>query len=344
MKSVCRILSLLMALLAAGQVLGASQEIAGVWRGTLQIDPKTAITLDFVFVKKPDGQYSAVLSSPTSGAIKNVAAKSVSLQEDALKVEVPALSGTFSGTVKAGGIDGKWSQPGGSLPLALSPKPQIPKADADIILGTWTGALQPSGNFVMTFKLNDQGDITGTLAVASDQGGGEWAMEELSYASGKLFFKLPSLGGQFTASYADGALNGVWKQPGAPPSGVPVTLKKGDSAAVVRVLKLSGPAFVALSGLWTGTLTMKNPQGQEVSGSFQLGFGTNGNADIVGFIASPVYGTTPVPMSDASLEGNRFVAKVGALGAEYHGDLGGGTLKGEWVQGAQRVPLNLTRH
>ena len=53
----------------------ASPEIAGVWRGKLQVDPKTSMTIDFTFAGKPDGQYSAVLNSPTGGAIKNVAAK-----------------------------------------------------------------------------------------------------------------------------------------------------------------------------------------------------------------------------------------------------------------------------
>ena len=344
MKSVCRILSLLMALLAGGPLLAASQEIAGVWRGTLQVDPKTAMTIDFAFVRTPDGHYSAVLNSPTSGAIKNVAAKAVSLQDDTLKVEVPALSGTFSGTVKAGSIDGKWAQPGSSFPLVLSPKPQMPKADVDTIVGTWSGALKPAGTFVMRFKLNDQGDLAGTLAVTSEQGSGEWPMEEAGFANGRLFFKMPVLQGEFAASYADGVLNGVWKQPGAPPNGVPVTLKKGAVAATgFHVLKLSGPSFVALSGKWTSTLKAKNPQGQEVSQPIELGFGTDANAEIIGFIYSPAYGAKPIPMTEASLEGGKFVAKLDAIGAEYRGDLSGNTLKGEWVQGSQRVPLTFTR-
>ena len=347
MKSVCRILALLMVLLTGGQVLAASQELAGVWRGKLQVDPKTAMTIDFTFARTPDGHYSAVLDSPTGGAIKNVAAKVVSLQGDALKVEVPALSGTLSGTVKAGSIEGKWVQPGGSFPLVLSPyqKPQLSKADSDLIVGTWSGPLkQPNPlSFVLRFKLGDQGDLQGTLAVP-EQGSNEYPMAEAEFASGKLTFKLPIVQGDFTASYANGVLEGVWKQPGGPsPNGVPVTLKKGEVAATVHVLKLSGEAFAALNGLWQGTLKVKNPQGQETSLPLAMLFATDDRAEMIGSIDSPAQGVTNLPITEASLAGGKFVAKLSAIGAEFHGDLSGDTLKGEWAQGPQRLPLTLTR-
>jgi len=345
-KSVCRILSLLMALLVGGQVLAASQEIAGVWRGKLQVDPKTAMTIDFTFARKPDGHYSAVLDSPTGGAIKNVAAKVVSLQDDTLKVEVPALSGAFNGTVKAGSIEGKWAQPGGSFPLVLSPyqKPRMSKADSDTIVGTWSGPLrQPVPlTFVLRFKLGEQGDLQGSLAVP-EQGSNEFPMAEAEFGSGKLTFKLPVVQGEFAASYANGVLEGVWKQPGNPPNGVPVTLKKGEVAAMVHVLKLSGESFAAVSGEWRGTLKVKNPQGQEISLPLVMQFVTDERAEMIGFIDSPAQGLKNMPVTEAGVAGGKFVAKLGAIGAEYRGDLSGNTLKGEWVQGPQRVPLTFTR-
>ena len=348
MKSVCRILSLLMALLAGGQVLAAAQEIVGVWRGKLQVDPKTSMTIDFTFARKPDGHYSAVLDSPTGGAIKQVAAKVVSLEGDALKVEVPALSGTFSGTVKASNIDGKWAQPGGSFPLVLSPyqKPRLSKADSDIIVGTWSGPLrQPNPlTFVLRFKLGGQGDLEGSLAVL-EQGSNEYPIAEADFVSGKLTFKLPIVQGEFTASYANGVLEGVWKQPGGgvPPNGVPVTLKKGDVAATVHVLKLSGEAFAALNGLWQGTLKVKNPQGQETSLPLEMLFATDDRAEMIGFLNSAALGARRLPITEATLEGGKFVAKLTAIGVEFRGDLSGKTLKGEWVQGPQRLPVTFTK-
>jgi hypothetical protein len=347
-KSVCRILSLLMVLLAGGQVWAASQEIAGVWRGKLQVDPKTAMTIDFTFTRTPDGNYSAVLDSPTGGAIKNVAAKVVSLQGATLKVDVPALSGTFNGTVKTGSIEGKWAQPGGAFPLVLSPyqKAQLSKADSDIIVGTWSGPLRQAMplSFVLRFKLGEQGDLQGSLAVP-EQGSNEYPIAEADFAGGKLTFKLPIVQGEFTASYANGVLEGVWKQPGAggPSNGVPVTLRKGEVAAMVHVLKLSGEAFAAVSGVWQGTLKVKNPQGQEMSLPLTMRFATDDRAEMIGFIDSPAQGAKNLPISEASLAGGKFVAKLGAIGAEFHGDLSGKTLKGEWVQGSQRVPVTFIK-
>jgi hypothetical protein len=344
-KSVCRILSLALVLLAGGPVMAASQEIAGIWRGTLQIDPKTAMTIEFAFASKPDGQYSAVLNSPTSGAIKNVAAKAVSLQDDTVKVDVPALSGTFSGTVKAGSIEGKWAQPGGSFPLVLSPyqPPQMSKADIDTIVGTWSGPLRQSVpiTFVLRLKLDERGELTGALSVP-EQGSNEYPLAEAQFGSGKLTFKLPIVQGQFTASFANGALEGVWTQAGSP-SRVPVTLKKGAVTATAPVLKISGEAFLLLSGQWTGTLKVKNPQGQEISVPLAMLLMTDVRVQIIGFIDSPAQGAKNLPITEASLEGGKFVARIGGIGAEFHGDLSGNTLKGEWIQGPQRLPLTFTR-
>ncbi|MEJ0009013.1 MAG: hypothetical protein WDM77_22265 [Steroidobacteraceae bacterium] len=61
----------------AQQASGSAQELAGVWQGRLQVDPKTAMTVQFTFSKKPDGTYSAVLSSPDNSGISNVAVSSV---------------------------------------------------------------------------------------------------------------------------------------------------------------------------------------------------------------------------------------------------------------------------
>jgi hypothetical protein len=344
-RSVCRFLSLLMALLAGAQVLAAT-EIAGPWRGTLQVDPKTAITIEFTFVRKPDGQYSAVLNSPASGAIRNVAAKAVSQRGDALTVDVPALSGTFTGTIKPGTIEGKWAQPGGSFPLVLSPHqaPQMSRADIDTIVGTWSGPLrQPDPlTFVLRFEWDERRGLQGTLAIP-EQGSNEYPLAEAEFANGKLTFKLPVVQGEFTASYARSVLEGVWRQPGGRPEGVPVALKKGVVAARVQALKFNGESVAPVLAEWRGTLKMKNPQGEEISLPLVMRFWTDARADVVGVIDSTAQGLKNVPITEASLDGSKFVVKLAAIGAEYRGDLSGKTLKGEWVQGPQRVPLTFTR-
>src|SRR6266700_2238790 len=104
MKFRSMLLALLMVAPVSGTALAqqaaAAQDVAGTWQGKLQVDPKTAMTIQFVFTKKPDGSYSAVLNSPDSGAIKNMAADSVVWKAGALSVQVAALSGGFDGTLK----------------------------------------------------------------------------------------------------------------------------------------------------------------------------------------------------------------------------------------------------
>ncbi|MEJ0009016.1 MAG: hypothetical protein WDM77_22280 [Steroidobacteraceae bacterium] len=79
------------------------------------------MVIQFTFAKKADGSYSAVLNSPDNSAISNMAADSVAWKGGALSVKVAAVSGGFDGSLKGGSIAGQWKQPGGALPLVLSP-------------------------------------------------------------------------------------------------------------------------------------------------------------------------------------------------------------------------------
>ena len=103
-----RILALLVTLFMSGaavaQQAAPTSELAGTWQGKLQIDPKTSMTIQFVFAKKPDGTYSAVLNSPDNGNINNLAADSVSWKAGTLSLQVPSLSGSFAGTLAGGSI------------------------------------------------------------------------------------------------------------------------------------------------------------------------------------------------------------------------------------------------
>jgi hypothetical protein len=344
-----RILALLLMVICCGSALAAPRDIAGVWQGKLQVDPTTALTIQFTFAKKADGSYSAVLNSPDNANIKNVAADTVSLQDTALKLQVASLSGSYSGTVKDATIDGQWQQQGQALPLVLTryEQPHLSKAAIDTLAGTWNGPLTtPVGKltFVFRFKPNAKGDLDGTLAVP-EQGGREIPMSDIAFADNTLTFKIPLVVGDFKATYANGALNGTWKQgaPGFPANGMPVVLKKGEFRAPALALKLSNASFVALSGGWEGTLKVKTPQGQEVAVPLVLRFETNSEAQYVAYIDSPSQKATGIPVSEASLENGKFVMKIAAVGAEYRADFNGKTLTGQWTQGPLNNPLTMTK-
>jgi hypothetical protein len=325
------------------------QDIAGTWQGKLKVDANTALTVQFTFARKPDGGWTATLNSPDSGAIKNVAANAVSLNNGVVKVDVAALSGSFNGTVKGRSIEGQWTQPGGALPLLLSPyeKPQMSKADRDTLSGSWHGPLKvPTGafTFVVRFKPGDKGELEGSLAVP-EQGGVQIALSDIDFANGSLSFKAPLVRGEYTGTYANGTFAGAWKQPaGSAGQGLPLALQKGEIAAPVYALKLTGPAFTALSGNWVGTLQITPPQGQQISLPLVLHIQTNANADIVGSIDSPSQHVSGIAVTEATFSAGKVVLKAGALNAEYHADLSGDTLVGQWTQGPSTVPLTLKRN
>ena len=68
------------------------------------------------------------MTSPDSGAIKNVSAKSVKFADNKLSVDVPSLSGGYAGTLRNGVFEGEWTQEGAKLPLSLA---ALRGADAD---------------------------------------------------------------------------------------------------------------------------------------------------------------------------------------------------------------------
>ncbi|MEP7314867.1 MAG: hypothetical protein ABI859_19965 [Pseudomonadota bacterium] len=343
MKIVPKALLLLLALTVTPAF---SQEIAGIWQGKLAVAPTQTLTIQFSFTKKPDGTYAAVLNSP-DGAIKDVAANAVTLNAGALKVDVTSLSGSYAGTFKDGSFDGKWTQPGGVLPLTLAPyqKPQLSAAALKTLQGTWHGPVTtPIGTltFVTRFKTDAKGELQGTLAV-QEQGGNEIPASDIEFANDKLSFKIPRVGGTYTATYSKDTLTGTWKQPGpgAPPEGIPVTLKKGDVAATVYPLKLSTEAFAAVNGKWQGRLVV--PQAPNGGLTIVVRFETNANGQYVGFVDSPDQGAKGLLISEAAFAAGKLTFKTLLPPAEYSGTLAGKTVTGEWKQGPGALPLVLTR-
>jgi len=330
---------------AAAPASPSSTDLTGTWQGKLQAAPNTSITIQFIFARKPDGSYTATLTSPDNGAIKNVAASAVAVSNGSLSLQVPSLSGSYSGTFKGSNtIDGKWSQPGSSLPLVLSPyqKPQMSKADRDTLLGTWSGPVKlPGGSLTFVLRLNaDQGgEVRGTMAVP-EQGANEFPMSDIEFAANKLTFKIPQVRGEFSGTYANGSLDGQWSQGGPQP--LHVMLKKGDYVAAPVALKLTNEQFVALDGNWEGTIEVTTPQGQHVSQPIVLIIHTDEQANQVGFIENPKV-HAKVPVTEVTLTGKKLHVRVAGLQAEYDADLSGNQLTGQWAQGPGKFPLTLTR-
>lgn len=338
-------ITLLFAMLAAAGPVFAQQDLTGPWQGKLAVDAKTSLTIQFTFSKKPDGSYAAVLDSPDNPAIKNVAASAVSYTAGALKVDVASLSGSYAGALKDGKFEGKWTQPGGTLPLELSAyqKPVLSKAAMDTLAGAWHGPLTVPGQsltFVARFKRKDKGEFTGSLFVPEQ--GLELPLSDIQFADNKLSFKIPMIAGELTADYVNGAFNGLYRQGGNPPAGLPVTLKKGDVAAVVFPLKLDAASFASLAGKWSGQLS--SPQG---STTLVLRFEVNGSGQYVGFIDVPDRGLKGMPIGEAGLAAGKLSVKASGAPMQFEGTLAGKTLTGQVIaqgpQGPIPTPVTLTR-
>ncbi len=112
--------SLILSAMLAGPA-AAQTNLAGTWQGRLEATPGKVLAIHFVITAKPGGGYSAVVTSPDSGAIKNVPAASVTFANSKLTLDVPALSGGYAGTLRTGVLEGGWSQEGAKLTRTLRP-------------------------------------------------------------------------------------------------------------------------------------------------------------------------------------------------------------------------------
>lgn len=112
----------------------AKDPLEGSWVGTLQI-PGTSLRMVMRFEKATSGEYTVKLDSPDQQA-SGIPGGKVTFDSGNLKVEVPAVQGSFEGKLSEDGavIAGKWKQGGQEIGLELrrgavkpSARPQIPK-------------------------------------------------------------------------------------------------------------------------------------------------------------------------------------------------------------------------
>ena len=329
----------------------APPDLAGVWQGKLAVDAKTSLAIQFTFSKDAKGAYAAVLNSPDNPALKNAPATGVSWDGTALKLQVPSLQGSYTGTLKAGAISGQWTQPGGNLPLTLTPyqKPVVTKAAAAQINGAWMGEIARTPTTKVTtqfrFKTDDKGNVTGTFSIP-DQGLVDSPVTDIEFADGKLTLRVPQANNsQYVGTLANGQITGALKiaGPGIPPDGLPLNLKRGEYAAPVHALKLTAEQFAALSGKWQGKLDVTTPDGQKRSFTIVLRFETTANGQFVGFLDSPDQGSKGISVNEVTLADGKFTGKVEVARLDLSGTLAGKTLSLQWKQGPIDAPLTLNR-
>ena len=329
------LLSFLIAGAALAGPAGATTNLAGKWQGVLEVAPSTTIVIQFIFTAKPGGGYTAVVTSPNSGAIKNVSAKTVEFTDSRLVVDVPKLSGGYAGTLRNGVFEGEWSQEGAKLPLSLKPfeTPTLTRADIELLRGEWFGKLdggRGTVTIVLRFSTATDGTLKGVFDVP-EQGGKDMVLKDVTLDDGQFSVDLPRAPAKITGLLKGDQIAGQWEQLG---NSLPLTLKKGKYVAAASYLDLPAEAREQLRGRWSGTLN-----GLAVIVRFE----TDSQGRTVGIFDSTQQGMT-FPINEAKLTGTKLTFGV-SYGAKYTAELAGGKLAGEWTQPGlpKPLPLVLTR-
>jgi uncharacterized protein len=138
----------------------------GDWLGYLRIN---AITLKIVFHIKTDGSgYKATMDSPDQGA-HGLIFKQVIWNAPRLTMQMPEISGVYSGELKGDSLIGEWLQGNVMVPLNLvrdngeatdpNPRPQLPQAPFNYVIKE-VKVKNPIGNF----------ELAGTLTIPKGKG------------------------------------------------------------------------------------------------------------------------------------------------------------------------------
>jgi len=108
----------ILGVLAAMAVRVAAQDVAGDWQGTLK-GPGVELRVVVHLTRGASG-LTGTLDSPDQAA-SGIALAAAALTGNTLTFSVPAVNGSYTGTLTPqGSIDGSWSQGGQALPLALT--------------------------------------------------------------------------------------------------------------------------------------------------------------------------------------------------------------------------------
>jgi D-alanyl-D-alanine-carboxypeptidase/D-alanyl-D-alanine-endopeptidase len=209
------------ALLCSTASLVQAQDIVGDWQGTLKVGADVELRLVLHVTKAADG-LNATLDSIDQGA-NAIPVSAIKLESSKLTFTVDAVSGTYEGTVNAGGtsIDGTWTQ-GQPLPLAWTrglpssrpaPKPAKP-SDID---GTWTGTLEaPNGSLRLAVHIVNTADgLTATMD-SLDQGAKGMTVTTVTRNGSSLKLDVKVVQGVYEGTL-DAALtkvDGTWQQGG----------------------------------------------------------------------------------------------------------------------------------
>jgi uncharacterized protein (TIGR03435 family) len=107
-------------LIFVSALFAQAPDITGTWQGILKA-PNRDLRTVYEISKADDGGFKAVLYSIDQGA-RPISTNSVTVRGSAVRITIPAIGGTYDGTLSSDGntIAGTWSQGAAPLPLILT--------------------------------------------------------------------------------------------------------------------------------------------------------------------------------------------------------------------------------
>ena len=312
----------------------AQTDLAGTWQGKMTVSPDQKITIQFIFTRQANGSYTAVINSPDTGGIKNVAASSFSFKDGKLSLEVASLSGSYSGTLAKGTITGEWRQQGSAFPLVLTPYKEPGVATLKPLMGEWFGKLKVTESMVVTLVFRFENTKDGNFAAFLDvpeQGGKDVAVKDVVLEGDQVSLKIPAIGGEYTGKLNNNALSGTFKQGGME---LALNMTKGKFTPPANAVEISAENMKQLLGRWSGKigpLTVVLRFEQSADGKFSILFD------------SPDQKATGIPVNKATLTDGTLSLKIAGGVAEYSGKVNGKTIDGTWKQAGKDTPLSLNK-
>jgi hypothetical protein len=329
------ILVLILSFLICSSVI-AQTDLTGTWQGKLAPSPNEKVTIQFTFAKQANGSYSAVLNSPDTGGIKNIAATGVKFADGKLTVDVASLSGSYSGTAAKGTITGEWKQSGSTLPLILTPykKPEI--SSFKPLLGEWVGELMPPGGPKITavfhFQISKDGKFTGSADIP-EQGQSGIPLSNVVLEGDEVTLKIAGGQADYAGKLIGNKIEGAVKQAGQE---MKMTLTKGKYE--IPGAALPPEDMKRLMGLWLGKYGQGGPTHITV-----WKFEKRTDGKLKGTAAAPEATAQVLPITDLSLKGDQLALKIPGAGAEFTGKLTDESLSGTLKARGQQLTLNLKR-
>ena len=206
-------------------------DYAGMLGGALHV--KLHIKVD------PAGAITGTLDSTGQGAI-GIPCADFHLEGQTLAFAVPAVHGTWKGTVTADGLTGTWDQ-GAPQPLNFTRDTFVPAAKPSPVDGIWLGTLA-AGSASLRIQLHIESDNAGhefCILDSVDQGAMGNECAKVVFAAPDFSFEVPIVHGSWSGKLsADGnTLTGTWSQ------GSPLTLNFTRQSTALAAAPVAPPKF-----------------------------------------------------------------------------------------------------